>query len=169
MSQEQDSIFIRNFIGVIGMLVGVTILLIIIATLLYEGDTEGQRELAMERAERNLATVGEVRLTGEAMPSSMRQDSEEEASADDEPRSGQEVTEAVCISCHQGNFQNAPAVGDAEAWEERVGKGWDELVTNVYDGYGNMPAQSGSASEEEIRAAIEYMVEEESDVEVPES
>lgn len=167
MSHEQDSIFIRNFIGVIGMLVGVTILLIIIATVLYEADTEGQRELAMERAERNLAPVGEVRLTGEPMPATMQQASAQEAS--DEPRSGQEVTQAVCIACHQGNFQNAPAVGDEDAWGERIGKGWETLVSHVYDGYGNMPAQGGSATREEIRAAIEYMVEEETGLEIPES
>ncbi|PWG65723.1 c-type cytochrome [Spiribacter halobius] len=167
MSHEQDSIFIRNFIGVIGMLVGVTILLIIIATVLYEADTEGQRELAIERAERNLAPVGEVRLTGEPMPATMQQASAEEAS--DEPRSGEEVTQAVCIACHQGNFQNAPAVGDQDAWGERIGKGWETLVSNVYDGYGNMPAQGGSATEEEIRAAIEYMVEDETGLEIPES
>lgn len=167
MSREQDSIFIRNFIGVIGVLVGVTILLIIIAGALYQGDEEARRELAIDRAERNLAPVGQVRLTGEPMPATLQQASAEEASA--EPRSGEEVTQALCIACHQGNFQNAPAVGDADAWEERIGKGWETLVSHVANGFGNMPAQGGAASEEEIRAAIEYMVEEETGLDVPES
>jgi len=167
VSREQDSIFIRNFIAIIGGLVGVTIVLIIIAGAFYQGNEAAQRELAIERAERNLAPIGEVRLTGEPMPATMQQASAQEAS--DEPRSGEEVTQAVCISCHQGNFQNAPAVGDAEGWEERIGKGWETLISNVANGYGNMPAQGGAASEQEIRAAIEYMVEEESGVEIPES
>jgi len=79
------------------------------------------------------------------------------------------VTQAVCIACHQGNFLNAPAVGDASGWQERAGKGWETLISHVANGYGNMPAQGAAASEEEIEAAIEYMVEAESGVEIPES
>ena len=86
-----------------------------------------------------------------------------------EVRSGEQVTQAVCIACHQGNFLNAPGVGDKAAWNERIGKGWETLTQNVANGYGNMPAQGGAASEEEIRAAIEWMVESETGLEVPES
>ena len=166
MSAEQDSVFVRNFALVIAGLLAVTVLLIIVANSLF-GDEDPERQaLAEERASTNLAPPFAVRLTGEPAPAV----ASAEAPADSgvmEVRSGEQVTQAVCIACHQGNFLNAPGIGDVDGWNERIGKGWETLVDNVVNGYGNMPAQGGAATEEEIRASIEWMIETETGLTIP--
>lgn len=165
MSREDDRIFVRNFMGVIALLFGVTIALIVLASTLFEGNAERQAQLARERASANLEPVGEVRLSGEPMPAMAKA---EPAAASSEPRSGEEVVQAVCIACHQGGFMNAPAIGDKAGWAPRIEAGLATLVDHVQNGFGNMPAQGGSASEEEIRRAIVYMIEEETGLTIPE-
>ena len=172
MSAEPDSEFFRSFAKVIATLVGVTVLLIVIANSLFGDEDPAREALAKERATENLSPSFAVRLSGEPAPAlASAEESGESAESGGvtEVRSGEQVTQAVCIACHQGNFLNAPAVGDAGAWGERIGKGWETLVGHVANGYGNMPAQGGAASEEEIRAAIEWMVESETGLDVPES
>lgn len=155
---------------VIALLVGMTIVLIIIATVLLGGGKDEERqELARKRAEQNLEPVGKVRLSGEPMPEVAKASGGSDSGGSDEPRSGEAVVQNVCIACHQGGFQNAPAIGDAADWKPRADKGLATLVDHVQNGFGNMPAQGGSASEEEIRRAILWMLEEETGVEVPES
>ena len=169
MSAEQDSVFVRNFALVIAMLVGVTVLLIVIDNSLFGDEDPARQALAEERASENLSPSFAVRLSGEPAPAIASAESESGDGEVMEVRSGEQVVQAVCIACHQGNFQNAPAVGDAEGWGKRIDKGWETLISNVTDGYGNMPAQGGAASQEEIRAAIEWMIESETGLDIPES
>ena len=170
MSREEDSAFLKTFSMVIALLVGVTILLIILATVVLGGGEDPERqELARKRAQENLAPVGQVRLSGEPMPAMAKSGEGDSSSGSGEPRSGEAVVQNVCIACHQGGFQNAPAIGDKEGWQPRAQKGLATLTDHVQNGFGNMPAQGGSASEEEIRRAILWMLEEETGVEVPES
>lgn len=169
MSGEQDSVFVRNFALVIVALVVVTVLLIFTANVFFSTENPDRAALAEERALQNLSPLYAVRLTGEPAPVMA---SAAPAAEDDgivEVRSGEQVTQAVCIACHQGNFLNAPGVGDAEGWAERIGQGWATLIEHTAQGYGNMPAQGASATEEEIRAAIEWMIVQETGLEIPES
>ncbi|WP_435105190.1 c-type cytochrome [Arhodomonas sp. AD133] len=167
MSREEDRKFIRNFMAVIGVLVFVAVALILISTGLYEGESEARKELAAERAARHLEPVGKVRLTGEPAPASTGGGEEAAAGGGGEPRSGEEVTGAVCAACHESGAMNAPKIGDEAAWADRVDKGLATLVDHSANGFNNMPPQKGQASEEEIRAAILWMVEDQSGVEVP--
>ncbi len=169
MSAEQDSLFIRNFAIVIAGLVGITVVLVLIANIFFGTDSAEQQALAEERGAANLAPSFAVRLTGEPAPAMASAQDEAADSGVTEVRSGEQVTQAVCIACHQGNFLNAPGVGDVDGWNERIGKGWETLIGNVVNGYGNMPAQGAAASEEEIRAAIEWMIEGETGLDIPES
>ena len=169
MSAEQDSVFVRNFAVVIVALVFVTVLLIFTANVFFSTENPDRAALAEERALQNLQPLYAVRLTGEPAPVMA---SAAPAAEDDgiiEVRSGEQVTQAVCIACHQGNFLNAPGIGDAEGWAARIGQGWATLIEHTAQGYGNMPAQGASATEEEIRAAIDWMIVQETGLEIPES
>ncbi|MDJ0927898.1 MAG: c-type cytochrome [Gammaproteobacteria bacterium] len=79
--------------------------------------------------------------------------------------SGQAVYEAHCANCHSGGFggffTGAPKVGKKKDWKELIPKGVDELTTNTITGIGEMLArgQCETCSDDEIRAAVEYMVE----------
>ena len=75
--------------------------------------------------------------------------------------SGQEVYTKACVSCHKAGIAGAPVTGDKEAWVPLIDKGMDQLSQNAINGIGKMPAKGGNASlsDAEVRAAVEYMVE----------
>jgi cytochrome c5 len=75
--------------------------------------------------------------------------------------SGEEVYQAHCASCHAEGVSGAPKTGDKEAWSGKIATGLDMLVNNAINGIGTMPAKGGdpNLSDEDVRAAVEYMVE----------
>jgi cytochrome c5 len=79
--------------------------------------------------------------------------------------SGQTVFETNCAKCHDsfiGGFTSgAPALGDQADWAVSVPKGVDGLTETTIAGIGEMKARGGCAacSDEEIRAAVEYILE----------
>ena len=67
--------------------------------------------------------------------------------------------EQSCTACHAAGVAGAPKLGDKAAWAPRLGQGIDALVANVVKGKGAMPPKGGSsASPEEIKAVVSYMV-----------
>ena len=85
--------------------------------------------------------------------------------ANAEPMSGDKVYNNACIACHGAGVAGAPKVSDAEAWSARIAQGSDTLYANAINGYsgsaGYMPPKGGnnSLSDEEVKAAVDYMVE----------
>ena len=73
-------------------------------------------------------------------------------------KSGQQVFENQCTTCHATGALGAPKVGDAAAWGPRIAKGYDALLASATKGKGSMPAQSGGDfSDFEIGRAVVYM------------
>ena len=63
------------------------------------------------------------------------------------------------MACHATGAANAPKLGDKAAWAPRIAQGLPTLVTNAIKGKGAMPPKGGStASDADIKAAVEYMV-----------
>ncbi len=84
--------------------------------------------------------------------------------AADEPAAsvdGQKVYQTACQACHAAGVAGAPKLGDKEAWAPRIAKGKDALLSSVNNGLNAMPPKGAcmSCSEAELRAAMEYMVE----------
>lgn len=75
-------------------------------------------------------------------------------------RSGKEVVDSVCASCHASGKDGAPKLGDQAAWAQRAAKGLDKLTQNAITGVRNMPAHGGQAalSDVEMSRAVGYMV-----------
>jgi cytochrome c5 len=79
--------------------------------------------------------------------------------------SGKEVFDTSCANCHDsfigGFFSGAPALGDKADWEFLIPKGVDGLAGTTIAGIGEMEARGGCAecSDAEIRAAVEYILE----------
>ena len=77
---------------------------------------------------------------------------------------GEQIYNAGCVACHGAGIAGAPRVGDSGAWADRIGAGLDTLVAHAINGFqgsqGMMPAKGGnpSLSDEEVEAAVEYMV-----------
>jgi cytochrome c5 len=75
-------------------------------------------------------------------------------------RSGKDVVETVCATCHASGRDGAPKIGDAKAWEPRMRRGLTSLTASALEGVRKMPAHGGSLglSDAEITRAITYMV-----------
>jgi cytochrome c5 len=74
---------------------------------------------------------------------------------------GKTVYGQTCAACHASGLAGAPKVGDKAAWAMRTGGGKGGLVASVVKGKGAMPPKAGNASltDEDIGAAIDYMLE----------
>ena len=76
---------------------------------------------------------------------------------------GEKLFGSVCATCHTAGLMGAPKLADKAAWAPRIAQGKDTLYKNAIVGYqgkaGVMPAKGGSqASDEEVKAAVDYMV-----------
>lgn len=70
---------------------------------------------------------------------------------------GSSIYQQNCRSCHDSGIMGAPKIGN-----ERYSADIEELVANSINGIGRMPARGGNRnlSDEDVRAAVLYMVEE---------
>ena len=77
-------------------------------------------------------------------------------------KSGKDIYNSVCMSCHMSGAAGAPITGKVDQWSQRVAKGNDTLYSNAINGIGVMPAKGGlmSLSDEEVKLAVDYMLEE---------
>jgi cytochrome c5 len=116
--------------------------------------SESHRAAIAER----IKPVGEVCLQGDSSCGS--------AAAPDSgggARSGEDVYRAACAACHGTGAAGAPKYGDAGAWADRIAKGSDALYASGINGVTGtgMMAKGGcmNCSEDEIKAAVDYLVE----------
>ncbi len=87
-----------------------------------------------------------------------------------EAMTGQQVYNNVCIACHYPpGVGGAPGLGDSEAWMPRIAQGLDTLNDHALNGYagntGVMPKKGErlDLSDEEVMAAVKFMVEQVAD------
>lgn len=75
-------------------------------------------------------------------------------------RSGKDVVQATCGTCHATGKDGAPKIGDHAAWGKLASRGLTSLTQSALAGIRRMPAHGGSAdaSDVEISRAITYMV-----------
>lgn len=75
-----------------------------------------------------------------------------------ELRTGEQVYNAQCTTCHAAGLVGAPKFADAAAWGPRAKSGYAVLLNSALKGKGNMAAQGGVAfSDFEIGRAVVYM------------
>jgi cytochrome c5 len=80
--------------------------------------------------------------------------------AEAEAIDGQQVYMKACVACHATGVAGAPKLGDKEAWAPRIATGMDALMNSAINGKNVMPPRGtcASCSDEELKAAVEYMV-----------
>lgn len=76
-----------------------------------------------------------------------------------EARTGQQVYELTCATCHAAGVANAPTFGDNAAWAPLIETGFDQMVKIAIEGVGAMPPRGGnsSLSDTEVARAVAYM------------
>lgn len=167
-SHATDKHFFDLFMIVIGVLIAVTFGLFLLSNYIA-GKTQVvyvlQDEPFQEQVAGNIAPIGGVAVDGDEIA-----DAGEVATVEPvaEVLSGPQVYNQACLACHGAGVGGAPVMGNAEAWIGRIAQGTAVLTEHVIDGYtgpaGYMPPKGGRVdlSDEEIIAAMEYMVEESS-------
>jgi cytochrome c5 len=84
----------------------------------------------------------------------------QEAGAQTAERSGKEVVESLCVSCHGIGARGAPKIGDKKAWSKLSTRGLSGLSKSALKGIRDMPPHGGNPNltDTEIERAITYMV-----------
>lgn len=110
---------------------------------------------AEDKAAANTAPAGQVCKQGEACAAAPA------AAAGGAAKSGEQVFNTACTSCHSTGAAGAPKVGDAAAWSARVGERTkDGLYKSAIAGFKGMPAKGlcFACSDDELKGAVDYML-----------
>lgn len=151
---SKDKEFYTTFFTLMGGLAVFAIFLVIIAGKLTSDVSDYKPdEIVLE----NIKPVGQVNIAGESEPVAAPA-AEPVAAA--EPKSGEEIYNSACMSCHATGAAGAPKLGDAAAWAPRIAAGMDTLMTNATNGLNAMPPMGlcMTCSDEELRGAVQYIV-----------
>lgn len=152
---SKDKEFYTTFFSIMGGLAVFAILLVIIASNLTSDVSDYKpEEIVLE----NIKPVGQVYIAGVSEPEAAP--AVDTVAADDGPKSGEEVYNGTCVSCHGTGAAGAPKFGDKAAWAPRIATGMDALLANATKGLNAMPPKGlcMACSEAELQSAIEYMV-----------
>ena len=166
---KRDQSFFDRYSLVIGALAAFAIALLVVSMKMgdltqgvYTRDADEYRAVVAER----IRPLSQVYLPGEEHTATTPT---VETVADVPPvattLSGPQVYNNACIACHGSGIGSAPILGDADAWAPRIARGEDLLKSHAIGGFTNvgvMPPKGGRVdlSDEEILAAVEYMVSE---------
>lgn len=135
-----NSFFVKSVLGTISMLFALSI-----------SASSVQDDMSREAIAERIKPAGKHYVAGESS----------EAEESSGPRSGQQVYDKFCTACHTSGVMGAPKINEASDWEERLDKGMETVLKNAVEGYNAMPPMGtcSDCSEDEIQAAIDYMIE----------
>ena len=139
----------KQLIVVVVLAFLIPILLIVMITQMVTGGLRvemGGRAMSEDAVAERLKPVGEVALA--------------EASTTPAVRSGEQVVNTVCQTCHGAGLVGAPKIGDKAAWQPRLAQGVNALQEHAIKGIRAMPPRGGNASlsDAEVSAAVDYML-----------
>lgn len=148
------------FMGLLGVLVAMTLVLFIIAQNIVEPDLKLDDPEVAEAIQKRIEPIGQLN-TGDApiAVASLPLISDAQAAPDFD--SGEAVYNAVCQACHTTGVLNSPKLGDPTGWETRLPKGKEAMYLSVLNGLNLMPPKGGrpDLSDEQIQMAVDYMLE----------
>ncbi len=161
MSDNKEQDLFMDYVNSIVFLGILALLILWVAVILssffasFGAKNENDAQAVSER----LKQIEVVSVAG--APAGGAEKAKEEPKAAAGPVDGSAVVAATCQACHGTGLLNSPKIGDKDAWNARLDAagGVDGLVKSAIAGKGAMPARGGNAalSDEEIKAAIEYM------------
>lgn len=165
MSEAHDKKFFDTFMLVLGILIGITGLLYVLARVV-SANTQERHVLVDPTVKAAVAEriqpVGKVAMTGK--DNSALAPAKKAAAAPAEDLGGEEVYNMACIACHGAGVAGAPKFGDAAAWAPRLAQGAETLRDHAIKGFqgqaGFMPPKGGRVdlSDKSIVNAVDFMV-----------
>lgn len=165
MSEAHDKKFFDTFMLVLGILIGITGLLYVLARVVSANTQE--KHVLIDPAVKaavaeRIQPVGKVAMMGK--DNSALAPAKKATAAPAADLGGEEVYNMACIACHGAGVAGAPKFGDAAAWAPRVAKGADTLHEHALKGFqgqaGFMPPKGGRVdlSDKSILNAVDFMV-----------
>jgi cytochrome c5 len=167
--RNYDLVFLKHFSQVIGILVGITILLILLG-MYINGLKPAEANPAAEAATLSriqpagAVFAGATGAAAQAAAASAAADAAKGQVAYDGTLDGAVIFGNLCTGCHTAGVANAPKLEKA-AWTARIAQGVDLLHSHAIDGYtgpggGVMPARGGnpSLSDEQVKATVDWML-----------
>lgn len=121
---------------------------------------------AAAAAEETVAAAGETADEAAGAAAAMAPAAGADATAGMDLALGQTVYQGKCQACHASGAAGAPKMGDTANWAPRIAQGMDTLFKHSIEGFkgsvGYMPPKGGftSLSDDEVKAAVAYMVSE---------
>ena len=111
---------------------------------------------AEKAIEKRIAPVGQVCVEGQDCAQEVNLASSSLGGI----RSGKEVYDTACTTCHAIALAGAPKFGDRLSWGERANEDLDHLVETVTNGLGGMPPMGMcmDCSQEELTNSVQYML-----------
>lgn len=146
---KEDKDFMATFMMILGGLVLLAAVIFLLAQLVGKiGEVKGGGDAEhLALIEQRLQPVGSVEA-GEKQVGPV-------------VRSGKEIYESLCASCHGAGVLGAPRFGNAEDWAPRIAQGMETLLNHAINGLNAMPPRGGdpNLSDEDVEKAVQYMVE----------
>ena len=110
-----------------------------------------------------LAPPGETCMAGDACaeaPAAVAVSGDADASATTAAQDPAQIYATSCQLCHANGVAEAPIMGDAAVWSERVSSGIEAVYNNAINGVGAMPPRGTCAncSDDDIKAVVDYIV-----------
>ena len=162
----KDNQFATQLLIIIGVLVGLTVLILALANVLISDADFSEDAVIQGNIEERIKPIGNVNITGKTVAATNAAESSASVAGDstesaaDSGLSAEKIYEA-CSACHATGVLNAPKFADKASWEPRISKGVDQLYANAINGIGTMPPKGGRVdySDDDIKKAVDYMLE----------
>ena len=159
--QKHDREFMDTFMLILGFLIAFTFLIFVLSNVISakQSDVLQNNPTAQKLKAERLMPVATAKMAAVIDPNAPKI---EVVAA---PINAQNIYEGACGACHTAGIAGAPKFGDAAAWADRITQGAETLHEHAIQGYqgdaGYMPPKGGRAdlSDEEVIAAVDYMVE----------
>ena len=165
MSASHDRKFFDTFMLVLGILLGITIGLIILARIIAGNTSVAHKQedpvFLQEVAER-IGPVAKVAVAGQDNSALAPEAAAPVVAAEELP--GETVYNQACVACHGAGIAGAPKFGDKAAWAPRIAQGADMLHKHAIEGFqgkaGFMPPKGGRTdlSDQSVINAVDYIV-----------
>jgi cytochrome c5 len=165
VSASHDRKFFDTFMLVLGILLGITIALVILARIIAGNTSMVHKQedpiLQQEIAQR-IGPVARVAVAGQDNSALAPETAAPAVAAEDLP--GETVYNQACVACHGAGIAGAPKFGDKAAWAPRIAQGADTLHKHALEGFqgkaGLMPPKGGRTdlSDQSVINAVDYIV-----------
>ena len=166
MSASHDRKFFDTFMLVLGILLGITIALIILARVIAANTSLAHKQedpVFPQEVAARISPVAKVAVAGQDN-SALAPEAAAAPVVAAEDLPGETVYNQACVACHGAGIAGAPKFGDKAAWAPRIAQGADTLHKHAIEGFqgkaGLMPPKGGRTdlSDQSVINAVEYIV-----------